>query len=135
MKELVVLSGKGGTGKTSLVGSLAALAENKVMVDCDVDAADLHLLLKPQVEEDHEFRSGLVAAIDRDACTECGLCMEVCRFNAIHDFTVQPASCEGCGFCARACPLGPFHLRASRRSLVRLQFPLRPSGSCASRHW
>ncbi len=106
MKELVVLSGKGGTGKTSIVGSLAALADNKVMVDCDVDAADLHLLLKPQVEQEHEFRSGLVAAIDRDACTECGLCMEVCRFDAIHDYTVQPASCEGCGFCARACPVG-----------------------------
>ena len=76
MKEIVVLSGKGGTGKTSIVGSLAALAPNKVMADCDVDAADLHLLLQPQVGEKSEFWSGQVAVIDRERCTECGLCRE-----------------------------------------------------------
>jgi MinD superfamily P-loop ATPase len=98
MKEIVVLSGKGGTGKTSIVGSFAALAQSKVLADCDVDAADLHLLLKPTDGQKHEFWSGQVAAIDPEKCTQCGLCQEVCRFEAIDDFRVYPASCEGCGF-------------------------------------
>jgi MinD superfamily P-loop ATPase len=104
MKEVVVLSGKGGTGKTSLVGSFAALAENKVLADCDVDAADLHLLLRPVVREKHEFWSGQTALIDADKCTGCGLCQEICRFQAITDFRVEAFSCEGCGFCAQICP-------------------------------
>jgi MinD superfamily P-loop ATPase len=104
MKELVVLSGKGGTGKTSIVGSLAALAKNKVLADCDVDAADLHLLLEPVIKQKHEFWSGQVAAIDEDKCTQCGLCPELCRFKAINDFRVDPVSCEGCGFCFHICP-------------------------------
>mgnify|MGYP001182402843 CR=1 FL=1 len=104
MKEVVVLSGKGGTGKTTLVGSLAVLAENKVLADCDVDAADLHLLLNPVQKQKSEFWSGQAAYIDPDRCTQCGLCGEICRFGAIRDFEVDPVSCEGCGFCARACP-------------------------------
>ncbi len=104
MKELVVLSGKGGTGKTSIVGSFAALAGNKVLADCDVDAADLHLLLQPHQVEEHEFWSGQVAAINEDLCTGCGLCQELCRFNAISDCKVDPISCEGCGFCWQICP-------------------------------
>jgi MinD superfamily P-loop ATPase len=104
MKEIVVLSGKGGTGKTSIVGSFAARAQNKVLADCDVDAADLHLLLSPSTIEDHEFWSGQVAVIDEGKCTECGLCEDVCRFNAIRDFHVNPIACEGCGFCSRVCP-------------------------------
>jgi len=104
MKELVVLSGKGGTGKTSLVASFAALARNKVLCDCDVDAADLHLVLQPHIREDHEFWSGQVAVIDEDKCTQCNLCQELCRFDAIHDFKVDPISCEGCGFCSHMCP-------------------------------
>ncbi len=104
MKEVVVLSGKGGTGKTSVVASLAALAENKVMVDCDVDAADLCLLLQPVTQTEEEFWSGQVAFIDDEKCTQCGLCQEVCRFNAISDFKVDPVSCEGCCFCHRICP-------------------------------
>jgi MinD superfamily P-loop ATPase len=104
MKEVVVLSGKGGTGKTSIVGSFAALAKRKVMVDCDVDAADLHLLLQPTIREKHEFWSGQVATIDEEKCTQCGLCQEVCRFTAIKDFEVDAVSCEGCGFCAHICP-------------------------------
>jgi MinD superfamily P-loop ATPase len=105
MKELVVLSGKGGTGKTSIVGSLAALAGDKVLADCDVDAADLHLLLEPVVRQKHEFWSGQVAVIDQEKCTQCGLCQELCHFEAIEDFTVDPVSCEGCGFCCRICPV------------------------------
>ena len=85
MKELVVLSGKGGTGKTSIVGSFAALARSKVLVDCDVDAADLHLLFQPAVREEHEFWSGQVAMVDVVKCTRCGLCQELCRFKAIDD--------------------------------------------------
>jgi MinD superfamily P-loop ATPase len=104
MKEIVVLSGKGGTGKTSIVGSFAAIAQNKVLADCDVDAADLHLLLSPSTIEDHEFWSGQVAVIDEGKCTQCGLCEDVCRFNAIRDFQVSPIACEGCGFCSRVCP-------------------------------
>jgi MinD superfamily P-loop ATPase len=105
MKELVVLSGKGGTGKTSIVGSLAALAEDKILADCDVDAADLHLLLEPVVRQKNEFWSGQVAVIDQEKCTQCGLCQELCHFEAIKDFTVDPVSCEGCGFCSHICPV------------------------------
>jgi MinD superfamily P-loop ATPase len=104
VKEVVVLSGKGGTGKTSIVGSFAVLAKNKVLVDCDVDAADLHLILQPTVKEKHEFWSGQVAFIDEQKCSKCGLCQELCRFNAIKDFKVNTTSCEGCGFCSRICP-------------------------------
>lgn len=104
MKEVVVLSGKGGTGKTIIVGSLAALAERKVLADCDVDAADLHLLLSPSQKQKNEFWSGEEAHIDGDRCNECGLCQELCRFNAIRDFRVDAVSCEGCGFCSHICP-------------------------------
>jgi len=106
MKEVVVLSGKGGTGKTSIVGSFAAIAKNKVLADSDVDAADLHLLLNPKVKETSEFWSGQTAVIDSEKCTQCGLCQEVCRFEAIKDYKVDPVSCEGCGFCYHICPAG-----------------------------
>ena len=105
MKEIVVLSGKGGTGKTSIVGSFAALARNKILTDCDVDAADLHLILNPSCRQSHEFWSGKVAFIDKKECTECGLCLDLCRFSAIRDLTVDPVSCEGCGFCSQICPV------------------------------
>jgi MinD superfamily P-loop ATPase len=104
MKEIVVISGKGGTGKTIIVASLAALAKSKIMVDCDVDAADLYLLLQPVAQERQEFWSGQRAVIDRDKCTQCSLCQEVCRFNAINKFQVDTISCEGCGFCYNICP-------------------------------
>jgi len=113
MKEIVVLSGKGGTGKTSIVASFAAIAQSKVLADCDVDAADLHLLLKPAVREEKEFWSGQVAFIDRDKCTECGLCQELCRFDAIRDFQVDPVSCEGCGFCYQVCPVDAITMKDS----------------------
>lgn len=105
MKEVIVLSGKGGTGKTSIVGSFAALAKAAILADCDVDAADLHLLLHPAIREKHEFWSGQVAAIDESRCTQCGLCQELCRFRAIKNFKVDRTTCEGCGFCSHICPV------------------------------
>ena len=105
MKEVVVLSGKGGTGKTSIVGCFAALAQGKVLADCDVDAADLHLLLNPVNQQQNEFWSGQVSFIDEEKCTHCGLCQELCRFEAIKDYKVDPISCEGCGFCLHICPV------------------------------
>jgi len=104
MQEVVILSGKGGTGKTSLVGSFAALAGRKVLADCDVDAADLHLLLNPSAEENHQFWSGQVAVIDAEKCIGCSLCQDACRFHAINEFKVDSIGCEGCGFCYRVCP-------------------------------
>jgi MinD superfamily P-loop ATPase len=105
MKELVVISGKGGTGKTSLVAAFASLAQNKVLCDADVDAADLHLIMDPQIREQHDVESGHTAIIDLDTCTECGLCRELCQWNAISEaFVVDPIACEGCGVCYYFCP-------------------------------
>lgn len=104
MKQIVVISGKGGTGKSVITGSFASLTKNKVMADCDVDAADLHLLLHPTVKETHEFRGGKTAFIDDARCTQCGKCEKVCRFDAIANFKVDPISCEGCGVCFHICP-------------------------------
>jgi MinD superfamily P-loop ATPase len=111
MKQIVVISGKGGTGKTVLTASFASLAKNKVMADCDVDAADLHLLLQPEIKERHEFRSGVTATIDKELCQGCGECISVCRFNAIsEDFTIDPIYCEGCTICSYICPVGAIKL-------------------------
>jgi MinD superfamily P-loop ATPase len=105
MKQIVVLSGKGGTGKTSLTASFAVLAKNGLFVDCDVDAPDLHLLLKPTIVKINDFYGSKLASIDRDKCIECGLCVEKCRFDAISsDFIVNPFLCEGCGVCGVVCP-------------------------------
>ena len=109
MKELVTISGKGGTGKTSVVAALAALAENKLMVDCDVDAANLHLLLEPQIRQREPFSGGKQAWIDPDRCSACGECGELCRYGAIRNaediWSVDPLACEGCGVCAWFCPV------------------------------
>lgn len=104
MKEIAVLSGKGGTGKTSLTASFAVLAGNPVLVDCDVDAPDLHMLLHPEVLKVEEFEGPLLAEIDRERCVECGLCQKACRFEAITEFSVDPILCEGCGTCELVCP-------------------------------
>jgi len=105
MKELVIISGKGGTGKTSIVSAFAALAEKKVLCDADVDAADLHLIMAPDILERHDFKGGNKAVIDKDKCTECGLCRQLCRWDAIsEDFVVDTISCEGCGVCWYFCP-------------------------------
>ena len=105
MKELVVISGKGGTGKTSLMAAFASLAENKVLCDADVDAADLHLLMDPDIKERHDFQGGGIAIINPNNCTQCGLCRDLCRWNAISEaFEVDPIECEGCGVCVDFCP-------------------------------
>lgn len=111
MKEITVISGKGGTGKTSLVASLVSLAQKPVVADCDVDAADLHLALDPRVKEAHDFSGGKTAEIMPDKCASCGKCYELCRFGAvIKDENSKPAyvidhiTCEGCGVCSYFCP-------------------------------
>ena len=105
MKELVVISGKGGTGKTSLMAAFASLAENKVLCDADVDAADLHLLMDPDIKERHDFQGGSTAIINLNKCTQCSLCRDLCRWNAISEaFKVDPIECEGCGVCVDFCP-------------------------------
>jgi MinD superfamily P-loop ATPase len=105
MKELIVISGKGGTGKTSIMAAFTSLAEKKVLCDADVDAADLHLIMNPKVIQRTDFQSGNTAVINNDQCTECGLCREMCRFNAISaDYIVNPIDCEGCGVCVHFCP-------------------------------
>jgi MinD superfamily P-loop ATPase len=109
MNEIVIISGKGGTGKTSITASFALLGMEEVVVaDCDVDAANMHLLLKPDFAHSEPFYSGEVAEIDTDKCINCGECKIICRFDAVH-FTegqhhIEPLNCEGCGYCARICP-------------------------------
>ena len=109
MKEIVVISGKGGTGKTSITAALSYLAKDvAIIADCDVDAADMHLLLQPDYQYGEDFYSGVLAEIDQDKCIKCGKCKEICRFNAIKkidgDFIVKPLDCEGCGYCSHICP-------------------------------
>ncbi|RLC57458.1 MAG: (4Fe-4S)-binding protein, partial [Candidatus Cloacimonadota bacterium] len=109
MKEIVIISGKGGTGKTSITASFAYLGGKDVIVaDCDIDAADMHLLMQPDREKSDDFYSGLLAQIDQNKCIKCGKCAEVCRWDAIpvidNKYVVQPLDCEGCGYCALVCP-------------------------------
>jgi MinD superfamily P-loop ATPase len=112
MKQLTVISGKGGTGKTSITASLAVLAKNVVVADCDVDAPDLHMLLHPQITEKQPFKGSKLAMIDESKCTKCGLCRKTCRFDAISDkLTVDSIACEGCGVCALICPVAAITLK------------------------
>ena len=108
MKELVILSGKGGTGKTSLTAAFASFADNMIMCDADVDAADLHLLMAPKIRQNTDFQGGNEAIINPDKCSQCGLCMELCRFDAVKNikktFEIDPVACEGCGVCYDLCP-------------------------------
>jgi len=124
MKELVVISGKGGTGKTSVTASLAALAGRPVIADCDVDAADLHLVLSPDIRERKDFYSGREAIIRESACSGCGDCRRYCRFNAVQGavtpsgrkkFFIDPIACEGCGVCVRFCPERAIDFQEARR--------------------
>lgn len=121
MKKILVISGKGGTGKTVLTASFAAVASKKVMVDCDVDAANLYLLLHPEIKKSEIFVGGYEAAIDHEKCTGCGICISVCRFDAIRQsdsgsvsspgkILIDTMSCEGCGACFQGCPAGAIKL-------------------------
>jgi len=108
MKEIVCISGKGGTGKTSIAASLAYLASsNAVIADCDVDAADMHILLKPDFGESEDFFSGELALINQEDCIQCGKCFDICRFDAVlmknDTYIIDELSCDGCGYCARVC--------------------------------
>ncbi len=132
--EIVILSGKGGTGKTSIATSLAVLAKDTAVVaDCDVEAANMHLLLKPDCAQENDFYSGQYASIDQDTCTLCGLCEEICRFNAIaiheNDCIVNTVNCEGCGYCAHVCPVKAIQMKPANSGKVyistnRLQTPM-----------
>jgi len=113
VKELVVISGKGGTGKTSIVASFACLTDRAIVADCDVDAADLHLVLEPEIRERTEFSGGSRATVLDELCNGCGECQRLCRFDAVScipgtngsdRFAIDPVACEGCGVCARFCP-------------------------------
>jgi MinD superfamily P-loop ATPase len=110
MREVLIISGKGGTGKTSMVGAFAALAKNKVLADCDVDAANLYLLLNPRIKEEGKFYGSQLPVIDKEKCVECGRCKEHCRFDAIHDYEVEKLFCEGCLVCYYVCPVDAIHL-------------------------
>ena len=116
MKEIVIISGKGGTGKTSIVASFAALAKNAVLADCDVDAADLHLVLEPNIKQTTDFSGGKQASIVAEKCIGCGKCKNLCKFDAINldgvaneliakTYSVDPISCEGCKVCVEFCPV------------------------------
>jgi len=122
LSEIAVISGKGGTGKTSIVASFAALADGAVLTDCDVDAADLHLILEPEVKETHDFTGGKVASVLTDKCIGCGRCEQVCRFGAAlfngpanqvaeRTYTIDHISCQGCGGCTHFCPVDAIDFR------------------------
>lgn len=139
MREIVVISGKGGTGKTTVSAAFAHLAENKVICDLDVDAPDLHILLEPKARETHAFVSGHKAGIRHDTCLSCGKCAALCAFDAISlqsdGYVVDPLRCEGCGVCAHLCPAksidfeeqhcGDWHISDTRFGLMvhALLFP------------
>jgi MinD superfamily P-loop ATPase len=111
VKEIAVISGKGGTGKTSISGAFSALSKDIVLADCDVDAPDLHIILQPEVQRSIDFIGGLLSHIDGKRCTECGICTEYCRFNAIRPPKVDSLSCEGCAVCAKVCPENAIEMR------------------------
>ena len=118
MKEITIVSGKGGTGKTTVTSALATLGDQLVICDSDVDAADLHLILKPKILESHVFEGAWVAYLDPDVCTNCGICSEYCRFDAISvngegRLRIDPFKCEGCRLCERICPVEAIHSEKS----------------------
>jgi len=112
LKQVTVVSGKGGTGKTTVVASFAALASNKVLADCDVDASNLHLVLHPEIRQRYEFYGAKVAVRDAAKCQKAGECERRCRFQAITVEQIDVLACEGCGLCVEVCPHGALRLRA-----------------------
>lgn len=120
MKEIVVLSGKGGTGKSSLTAAFAALEAKVVVADCDVDAANLHLVLKPNNYREEVYISGQEAKINYEKCTNCGLCMKYCRFDAIHRINerieISETACDGCQLCSRVCPSNAIEMIENNQS-------------------
>ena len=102
-KQIVILSGKGGTGKTTVATALSEIAEAKIVIDTDVDAANMHLVFDYYIDSEYDYYGGKKAEINSDKCSRCGICESVCRFDAIKDFKVDRTSCEGCGFCFRVC--------------------------------
>jgi MinD superfamily P-loop ATPase len=114
MKQVIVISGKGGTGKTTLTASLALLVPRKVIVDADVDAANLHILLKPKIKIERDFKSRAAASIDQSLCTQCGKCKQYCRFDAVQmtggKHVVDEFSCEGCHLCSYVCPVNAVNM-------------------------
>ncbi|NHI83137.1 MAG: (4Fe-4S)-binding protein [Candidatus Thorarchaeota archaeon] len=102
--EIAVISGKGGTGKTTFSAAFAALANGIVIADCDVDAPDMHILLQPHTKQTMEFKSSKVASINQELCTQCGVCHDNCRFDAANPPEINAIACEGCGVCAYLCP-------------------------------
>jgi MinD superfamily P-loop ATPase len=143
MKEIVVISGKGGTGKTTITGALAQHVGSKCIVaDCDVDAADMHLVFTPKNIENRKFYSGKEAVINRELCKNCGLCQVKCRFDAIKSLSsykkILPFACEGCGLCSHICPhgaiqmvdryVGDFFISAIRTKTNMVHAKLLPGG-------
>jgi MinD superfamily P-loop ATPase len=120
MNEIVILSGKGGTGKTSLSAAFAMLNTNTIVADCDVDAANLHLILNPVNYFERNFTTGHTAVIDSKTCTNCGLCIDYCRFDAISfqqgKVTISEISCDGCKLCSRICPSHSIQMIPSDKS-------------------
>ncbi len=118
MIQITIVSGKGGTGKTTLSGSLISLFENKIAADCDVDASNLSLILNPKIKEKHDYIGGKKALIDQGKCTKCGICKEVCRFEAVNiengDYIIDEYACEGCNACVVKCPENAIQLLESK---------------------
>ncbi|MDK2985685.1 MAG: hypothetical protein PWQ96_1327 [Clostridia bacterium] len=115
MKQLAIVSGKGGTGKTTVSAALSLLSFNKVIVDCDVDASNLHLILNPEIQMWTDFYSGKKAKINPNVCIKCGKCLEECRFNAISDsYEIKKVKCTGCGACKIVCPEDAISLQSNK---------------------
>jgi len=126
MKQVLVISGKGGTGKTTLVAGFASLVENAVIADCDVDVPDLHIILQPRIQKEIPFHALKAPVKDESRCVECGRCREICRFNAIDEaFNIIDLRCEGCGACAFICPVNAIEMtdrEAGRIYISRTRF-------------
>lgn len=119
MKQIAFVSGKGGTGKSTLVSSLSILVQNKMLADCDVDAPNLHILVKGEVLKQEDYYGAKEAFIDQSLCIKCGLCRQTCRFEAIsEDIRIKPMKCEGCGACTLVCPVEAIHLEEVKTGIT-----------------